>query len=59
MGTKIFEMVTQFTPQGDQPRAIGELAEGVREGLEHQVLPGVTGSGKTFAMAKVILHKPA
>ncbi len=54
-------MVTQFTPQGDQPRAIGELAEGVREGLEHQVLLGVTGSGKTFTMAKVIeeVSRPA
>ncbi len=47
-------MVTQFTPQGDQPRAIRELVEGIKRGLKHQVLLGVTGSGKTFTMAKVI-----
>ncbi len=54
-------MVTQFTPRGDQPRAIRELVEGVRRGLKHQVLLGVTGSGKTFTMAKVIeeLGRPA
>ncbi|HHD11454.1 MAG TPA: excinuclease ABC subunit UvrB [Deltaproteobacteria bacterium] len=54
MSNKIFKMVTQFTPQGDQPRAIRELVEGIKRGLKHQVLLGVTGSGKTFTMAKVI-----
>ena len=54
MSNKIFKMVTQFTPQGDQPRAIRELVEGIKRGLKYQVLLGVTGSGKTFTMAKVI-----
>jgi excinuclease ABC subunit B len=49
-----FELVTSFEPRGDQPRAIGELAEGVLRGDPHQVLLGVTGSGKTFTMAQVI-----
>lgn len=52
---------TIFTPQGDQPRAIEQLVEGLREGDRYQVLLGVTGSGKTFTMAKVIerMGKPA
>ncbi len=49
-----FELITSFEPRGDQPRAIGELAEGVLRGDPHQVLLGVTGSGKTFTMAQVI-----
>ncbi len=49
-----FEMVTDFVPKGDQPRAIEELTEGVLRGDRHQVLLGVTGSGKTFTMANVI-----
>jgi excinuclease ABC subunit B len=49
-----FEMVTDFVPKGDQPRAIEELTEGVLRGDKHQVLMGVTGSGKTFTMANVI-----
>ncbi|BCG45386.1 Excinuclease ABC subunit B [Citrifermentans bremense] len=49
-----FELVTNFEPRGDQPRAIGELADGVLRGDQHQVLLGVTGSGKTFTMAQVI-----
>jgi excinuclease ABC subunit B len=49
-----FELVTHYTPQGDQPRAIDELVKGLEAGEKHQVLLGVTGSGKTFTMAKVI-----
>ena len=56
-----FELVSDYQPQGDQGRAIAELVEGARTGEEHQVLLGVTGSGKTFTMAKVIeaLDRPA
>ncbi len=56
-----FEMVTDFTPAGDQPQAIAELVQGIKEGDVSQVLLGVTGSGKTFTMAKVIetLQRPA
>lgn len=49
-----FELATAYTPQGDQPNAIAELTQGLRDGEKHQVLLGVTGSGKTFTMAKVI-----
>jgi excinuclease ABC subunit B len=49
-----FELVTNYQPRGDQPRAIEELVCGLNEGEKHQVLLGVTGSGKTFTMAKVI-----
>jgi excinuclease ABC subunit B len=49
-----FRLVSDFTPRGDQPRAIEELAAGVERGDRHQVLLGVTGSGKTFTMANVI-----
>jgi len=51
-----FRLVTDFFPRGDQPRAIDELASGVSRGLPHQVLLGVTGSGKTFTIANVIAH---
>ncbi|HEY3303237.1 MAG TPA: excinuclease ABC subunit UvrB [Candidatus Binatia bacterium] len=56
-----FEIVSDFKPQGDQPEAIEKLARGVEEGKRHQVLLGVTGSGKTFTMANVIasVHRPA
>jgi excinuclease ABC subunit B len=53
-GGKRFAMHTTFQPAGDQPTAIAELAEGVMGGERDQVLLGVTGSGKTFTMAKVI-----
>jgi excinuclease ABC subunit B len=55
-----FELVTSYQPRGDQPQAIAELVEGVRRGDRHQVLLGVTGSGKTFTMANVAaaLHRP-
>ncbi len=49
-----FQLATDYTPQGDQPRAIAELVLGLRDEEKHQVLLGVTGSGKTFTMAKVI-----
>ncbi len=49
-----FRLVADFQPQGDQPRAIEQLVEGIEEGRRHQVLLGVTGSGKTFTMANVI-----
>ena len=49
-----FEVVSEYKPSGDQPQAIAALAEGIENGLKEQVLLGVTGSGKTFTMAKVI-----
>jgi excinuclease ABC subunit B len=49
-----FQLVTSYKPRGDQPRAIDELVRGLAAGEQHQVLLGVTGSGKTFTMAKVI-----
>jgi excinuclease ABC subunit B len=54
MNTNRFELVTALKPCGDQPRAIEELVEGVNQDLQHQVLLGVTGSGKTFTMAQII-----
>ncbi len=59
--TKIFHLKSDFLPCGDQPQAIAALAEGIRRGLKHQVLIGVTGSGKTFTMANVIaeVSRPA
>ncbi|MBU1628453.1 DEAD/DEAH box helicase family protein, partial [bacterium] len=55
-----FKLRSDFKPTGDQPAAIEALVEGVQSGLKHQVLLGVTGSGKTFTMANVIqqLQKP-
>ena len=49
-----FQLESRFTPQGDQPEAIRQLAEGLQRGDKEQVLLGVTGSGKTFSIAKVI-----
>ena len=49
-----FQVVSEYTPSGDQPEAIQALARGVELGLDEQTLLGVTGSGKTFTMAKVI-----
>ncbi|HOK22759.1 MAG TPA: excinuclease ABC subunit UvrB [Candidatus Hydrothermia bacterium] len=49
-----FELVTELEPKGDQPKAIREIVENFRSGVNHQVLLGVTGSGKTFTMANVI-----
>src|SRR5215471_16640112 len=55
-----FELVAEFAPQGDQPKAIGALVDGLEAGKRAQVLLGVTGSGKTFTMAHVIaaVNKP-
>ncbi len=57
-GTKdhmgLFNLVSEFSPTGDQPAAIEYLTKGVLENEQHQVLLGVTGSGKTFTMANVI-----
>ena len=50
----VFKLKSSYRPQGDQPRAIEQLAEGINRGLKHQTLLGVTGSGKTFTMANVI-----
>jgi excinuclease ABC subunit B len=49
-----FHLVVDYRPRGDQEQAIAQLSRGVRDGQRHQVLLGVTGSGKTFTMAKVI-----
>ena len=49
-----FEVVSEYTPSGDQPEAIAALSEGIEMGLDEQTLLGVTGSGKTFTMAKII-----
>ena len=49
-----FRVVSPYDPSGDQPQAIQKLADGVERGLRYQNLLGVTGSGKTFTMAKVI-----
>ena len=56
-----FNLVSDFTLAGDQERAIGELVEGLNRGDKHQVLLGVTGSGKTFTMAQTIarVNRPA
>jgi excinuclease ABC subunit B len=56
-----FKIITDFVPKGDQPQAIDKLAAGIRKGYPHQVLLGVTGSGKTFTIANVIqaVQKPA
>ncbi len=55
-----FEVISPFEPAGDQPQAIEELTEGIREGLPYQTLMGATGTGKTFSMSKVIesVQKP-
>ena len=55
-----FKIISDFEPKGDQPQAIRKLVQGIREGQQHQVLLGVTGSGKTFTMANVIaqVQKP-
>ncbi|MBW2356772.1 MAG: DEAD/DEAH box helicase family protein, partial [Deltaproteobacteria bacterium] len=57
----LFHLVSSFAPKGDQPAAIEALSRWLAEGRRHQVLLGVTGSGKTFTMAHVIarLEKPA
>lgn len=56
----MFKLVSKFKPSGDQPQAISELAEGIKEGKKEQVLLGATGTGKTFTIANVIkeVNKP-
>lgn len=56
-----FKLASNYKPKGDQPEAIAKLCEGLRRGDEHQVLLGVTGSGKTFTMANIVqeLQRPA
>ncbi len=51
-----FKLKTEYKPAGDQPKAIKELTEGVKNGVKHQTLLGVTGSGKTFTVANVIAN---
>jgi len=60
VGRQGFRLVTDYTLKGDQPEAVRQLVEGCRTGLKHQVLLGVTGSGKTFTLAKVVeaLQRP-
>lgn len=60
VSTKTFELESEYTPQGDQPHAIEELLEGIRQGKKHQTLLGATGTGKTFTVAQVIskLNRP-
>ena len=55
-----FDLISEFSPKGDQPRAIKELVDGIDNNQKNQVLLGVTGSGKTFTMANVInkINKP-
>ena len=57
---KPFELVSEYKPTGDQPEAIEQLVEGLKEGKQFQVLKGATGTGKTFTMANVIakINKP-
>ncbi len=59
-GGQPFKVVSPYEPSGDQPQAIAKLSQGVRDGLRYQTLMGVTGSGKTFSMAKTIeeLNRP-
>ena len=56
----MFELVSKFEPSGDQPNAIKELVDGIKDGKKHQVLLGATGTGKTFTIANVIkeVNKP-
>ena len=59
--SKSFKIKSNFGPSGDQPQAIQKISKGLKSGLLNQTLKGVTGSGKTFAMANVIenLQRPA
>ena len=51
-----FQLISEYRPEGDQPQAISSLVRGLSEGEKHQVLLGITGSGKTFTVASVIAH---
>ena len=56
-----FDLVSPYSPTGDQPQAINKIVEGINDGLKFQTLLGVTGSGKTFTMANIInkINRPA
>ena len=56
----MFNLVSKYTPSGDQPQAIEKLVKGIKEGQKEQVLLGATGTGKTFTIANVIkeVNKP-
>lgn len=54
VSTKPFELISDYKPQGDQPKAIAELVEGLEQGKKHQTLLGATGTGKTFTIAQTI-----
>ena len=56
----MFDLVSKYIPSGDQPQAIYELVNGIKEGRKNQVLLGATGTGKTFTIANVIkeVNKP-
>lgn len=58
--TDKFELVSEYKPSGDQPRAIERLVAGLNNGLKHQTLLGATGTGKTFTVSNVIqeVNKP-
>ena len=60
MSAGAFELVAPFEPAGDQPAAIAQIAAGLQDGSSHQVLLGVTGSGKTLTMAHIVarLNRP-
>ena len=55
-----FQLVSKYSPQGDQPKAIETLVDGIRSGKKHQTLLGATGTGKTFTISNVIkeINKP-
>ena len=53
--SKLFQVQSEFAPAGDQPAAIAGLIKGLEAGLAHQTLLGVTGSGKTFTVANVLV----
>lgn len=59
-GEQVFQLKSEYKPQGDQPKAIGQLVESIREGKRHQTLLGATGTGKTYTIANVIseLNRP-
>ena len=56
----MFKLVSKYAPSGDQPKAIKELVDGIKQDKKHQVLMGATGTGKTFTIANVIkeVNKP-
>jgi excinuclease ABC subunit B len=58
--TKLFKIQSDYTPQGDQPKAIEQLLEGIKEGKRHQTLLGATGTGKTYTIANMVekLNRP-